>query len=108
MKKLVITFLSLVAVGIFSGWLYLINDEILAQFEETYNSFGMTLPAVTTLAISSLPFWKIISVVVAMFSLITVFANGKAQYLSIFIPIFVGVLYLIALYLPVLSHGAVV
>ncbi len=108
MRRIIIGVLSLIAVSLFSGWLYLINHEVLPQFQATYRSFSMELPSLTMLAISTLPFWKAISGAVALVSLSIVFTNGKTQYMSILTPLFGGVLYLVALYLPVLNHGAVV
>lgn len=108
MKRVVIGFLALIASGLFSYGLYLLNEVMLEQFLEIYESFGIVLPGLTQLVLSSLPFWKVTSGLVALISLLLVFTRGKAQYLSFVLPLVMGLVYLIALYLPILSQGAVV
>lgn len=108
MKKIIIALVTLVSLAAFGYWIYLLNVSGAQEFQQTYARFGMNVSEFAHFLISSLIYWPAVLAVVAVVSFSALFANGKLQYLSIFLPIFMSLVYLGGLYAPVLIHGAVI
>ena len=108
MKKVINAFVTLIMLCAFGYWIHLLDSSISRAFQETYISFGMSIPSLTSFIISTLPYWPYVVSIVGALSFATLFSKGKFQYLGAFLPLFVGLFYLCAFYAPIISHGAVI
>lgn len=109
MRKIIIAVFTTITLGLFAYWVYLLNLSIAGEFQQTYVSFDMNVPGITMLLLAILPYWWGVVIVISILSYSPILiSNSKAQYLGVFVPILTGIIFLAALYAPVISNGSII
>lgn len=107
MKKIIVLLMTLISLSGFGYWLYLLNSNVAQEFQKTYAAFDMKVPSFSAFIIATLPHWLLVLGIVAVLSFFALFTKSKIKYLSFILPIFMSVLYFCGLYVPVITHGAI-
>jgi len=106
--KILLLFVSVIVL-LCGGWLYILSSGAAEQYQQTFNSFGVTPPQITTVLFSSLSNWWAILLAIAVISYIPLLASkDKWQYTSVLTSLACLLTLVGVVYVPILTMGSII
>ena len=99
---------TIAAVVVFMWWMIALRFFIRDYFVNLFRDFGLDIHPFTELTFKSISIWYVVIFVVVITSFLAAFSKTKIKYLGVLIPVTVGILHLIGLYVPIFILGIVI